>query len=113
MSNVILLFLCMAIGMALRTSGRLPDNAHAVLNTFIIYISLPALTLLQIRSVTLQPSLFYAVAMPWLLFVAGAAFFWSIAKAMKLTPQTTGGLMLSGGLCNTSFVGLPMIEAFY
>jgi predicted permease len=113
MSNVILLFLCMAIGIALRTSGRLPDNAHTVLNTFIIYISLPALTLLQIRSVTLQPSLFYAVAMPWLLFIAGAAFFWSIAKAVKLTPQTTGGLMLSGGLGNTSFVGLPMIEAFY
>jgi predicted permease len=51
--------------------------------------------------------------MPWLLFAAGAAFFWSIAKAMRFTPQTTGGLMLSSGLGNTSFVGLPMIEAFY
>ena len=113
MSNVILLFLCMAIGMALRASGRIPENAHGVLNAFIIYVSLPALILVHIRGVTLEPGLLYAVAMPWLLFASGALFFWAIAKATKLSPQTTGGLMLSGGLGNTSFVGLPMIEAFY
>jgi predicted permease len=113
MGNIILLFICMLIGMALRSSGRFPDNAHVVLNTFIITISLPALTLLQIRSIPLQASVFYAVAMPWLLFIAGTGFFWSVAKAMRLAPQTTGGLMLSAGLGNTSFVGLPMIEAFY
>jgi len=113
MGNIILLFLCIGIGMALRASGRLPENAHGVLNTFIIYVSLPALTLVHIRGITLEPGLFYAVAMPWLLFAAGAIFFWSIAKAMRFSPQTTGGLMLSSGLGNTSFVGLPMIEAFY
>jgi predicted permease len=113
MSNVILLFLCLAIGMALRASGRIPENAHGVLNAFIIHVSLPALILLHIRGVALSPGLLYAVAMPWLLFAAGAAFFWAMAKAMRLSPQTTGGLMLSGGLGNTSFVGLPMIEAFY
>ena len=113
MGNIILLFLCIGIGMALRVSGRLPENAHGVLNTFIIYVSLPALTLVHIRGITLEPGLFYAVAMPWLLFAVGAIFFWSIAKAMRFSPQTTGGLMLSSGLGNTSFVGLPMIEAFY
>src|SRR5215813_3671279 len=113
MSNVILLFLCLLIGMALRATGRLPENAHGVLNTFIVYISLPALILVHVHSVSLGPGLLYAVAMPWLLFGAGAIFFWSLSKAMRLSPQTTGGLMLSGGLGNTSFVGLPMIEAFY
>jgi len=113
MSNVILLFLCLLIGMALRATGRLPENAHGVLNTFIVYISLPALILVHVHSVSLGPGLLYAVAMPWLLFAAGALFFWAIAKTMRLSPQTTGGLMLSGGLGNTSFVGLPMIEAFY
>ena len=113
MGNLALLVLCMAIGVALRVSGRFPENTHVVLNTFIINISLPALTLIQVRNVSLQPSLFYAVAMPWILFVTGVIFFWAIAKAMRLTPQTTGGLILSAGLGNTSFVGLPMIEAFY
>jgi len=113
MSNIILLFVCLAIGVLIRKSGRFPDNSHVALNSFIIYISLPALTLSQIHTVKLQPALLYAVAMPWLLFLAGAVFFWSIAKAMRFTPQTTGGLMLTGGLANTAFIGLPMIEAFY
>jgi malate permease and related proteins len=113
MSNIVLLFLCIGIGMTLRVSGRFPENAHGVLNTFIVYVSLPALTLLHVRGIKFEPGLIYAIAMPWLLFAAGAAFFWSMAKAMRFTPQTTGGLMLSGGLGNTSFVGLPMIEAFY
>lgn len=113
MANLILLFLCLVIGMALRKSGRVPDNAHAAVNAFIIHVSLPALTLLQIHKVVLQPALIYSVAMPWLLFGGGAAFFWIVAKVLKLSPATTGALMLSGGLANTSFVGLPMIEAFY
>ena len=113
MSNIILLVLCMAAGMGLRRSDRVPDNAHVTINTFIIYISLPALTLLQVHGIKLQSALAYAIAMPWLLFVGGACFFWMIAKAMRFSPATTGGLMLSAGLGNTSFVGLPMIEAFY
>jgi predicted permease len=76
-------------------------------------VSLPALTLLQIHNISLEPDLVYSVTMPWLLFAGGALFFWLVARAMKLSPTTTGALMLSGGLANTSFVGLPMIETFY
>ena len=113
MSNLVLLFLCLVIGVVLRNSGRMPDNAHVTINAFIIHVSLPALTLLQIHNVILQPALMYSVAMPWLLFSGGAAFFWFLVKALRLSPATTGALMLSGGLANTSFVGLPMIETFY
>jgi malate permease and related proteins len=113
MSNIILLFVCMAVGMELRRSGRVPENAHVTINTFIIYISLPALTLLQVHGIKLQPALAYAIAMPWLLFAGGAVFFWTLARALRFGPATTGGLILSAGLGNTSFVGLPMIEAFY
>ncbi len=113
MSNIVLLFLCLTLGMVLRASGRVPENAHAAFNAFIINVSLPALTILQIHNVQLNRPLLYSVAMPWLLFSGGAVFFWCIARALKLGPATTGALILSGGLANTSFVGLPMIETFY
>jgi predicted permease len=113
MGNLILLFVCLAAGMLLGRSGRVPENAHAAINGFIIHVSLPALTLLQIHGIRLEPDLLYSVTMPWLLFGAGAAFFWAVARALGLSPATTGALMLSGGLANTSFVGLPMIETFY
>jgi hypothetical protein len=45
MSNIILLFVCMLIGMALRRYGRVPENAHTAINGFIVNVSLSALTL--------------------------------------------------------------------
>jgi malate permease and related proteins len=113
MSNIILLFLCMLIGIALRRYGRVPDNAHLAINGFIINVSLPALTLLQIHGIKLQSTLAYAVAMPWLLFTIAVLFFWGLSRFLHFTPATTGGLILVAGLGNTSFVGLPMIESFY
>lgn len=113
MGNIVLLFACLVIGMILRKSGRVPDNAHTSLNAFIIHVSLPAVTLLEIHRIALASDLVYSVAMPWLLFALGAGFFWVLSRAMRLSATTTGALMLSGGLANTSFVGLPMIESFY
>src|SRR5258708_19689716 len=51
--------------------------------------------------------------MAWVLFGIGCGFFWLAARALGFSRATTGGLMLTGGLANTSFIGLPMIETFY
>ena len=51
--------------------------------------------------------------MPWLMFALGVWFFWALSARLKFSRETTGALMLAGGLANTSFVGLPMIEAFF
>jgi predicted permease len=113
MSNIILLFVCLVLGMAIGWSRRFPPDAHLTLNGFILHISLPALILLQIHRINLRPDLLYSVAMPWMLFMIGCGFFWLLGRVMRFSIATTGGLMLVGGLANTSFVGLPMIEAFY
>jgi predicted permease len=113
MSNVVLLFLCLAAGVALRASGRVPDNAHLAINGFIINISLPALTLLQIHDVELHSELIFPVLMPWLMFVGVAASIWLIGRQFHLAAATRGALILTAGLANTSFVGVPMIESFY
>ena len=113
MDNIIMLFVCLAAGMALRLSGRVPENAHVGINAFIIHISLPALTLLQVHNARLDPTLFYAVLMPWLLFAASALLFWIVGRALRLPRATIGALAVVGGLGNTSFIGLPMIESFY
>ena len=52
--------------------------------------------------------------MAWVMFSLGLAVSsgWS-GRALGFSRATTGGLMLTGGLANTSFIGLPMIETFY
>jgi malate permease and related proteins len=113
MNNIVLLFVCLLLGMGLRAAKKTPENAHLALNAFIIHISLPALIILQIHNVKLHTSLLYSIAMPWLMFALGVWFFWALSARLKFSRETTGALMLAGGLANTSFVGLPMIEAFF
>jgi len=113
MNNYVLLVACFLLGMLLRRSGRLPDNAPSALNGFVVNVSLPALTLVTVHNLTPDSRLIYAALMAWILFGVGVAFFWALARAMKLKRATTGALMLTGSLANTSFIGLPMIESWY
>jgi len=113
MSNIILLVVCFGAGIFLQKTGRFPTSTPAVLNGFIIHISLPALALLHIHRLHLDTSLLYPAAMAWCLFGAGLLFFWVVGRMAGFSRGTTGALMLVGGLGNTSFVGLPMIEAYY
>jgi len=113
MHNFVLLIVCFLIGIGLRRTGRFPESAAATLNGFIIHVSLPAITLLHIHKLKLDPTLIYSALMPWLLFVAAIPFFWGVGKVLHLDKPSIGVLILVGGLGNTSFVGLPMIEAYY
>jgi malate permease and related proteins len=113
MNNYILLGACFLLGLFLRRSGRLPDNAAASLNGFVVHISLPALTLTYVHGLKLDTSLILPALMAWVMFGVGCGFFWLAARALGFSRATTGGLMLTGGLANTSFIGLPMIDTFY
>lgn len=113
MSNIILLVVCFGAGIFLQRTGRFPAATPAALNGFIIHISLPALTLLHIHRLHLDSTIIFTAAMAWCLFGAGCLFFRVVGRLAGLTSGTTGALMLVGGLGNTSFVGLPMIEAYF
>ena len=113
MNNYILLGACLLLGLFLRRSGRLPDNAAASLNGFVVHISLPALILTYVHGLKLDTSLILPALMAWVMFGVGCGFFWLAARALGFSRATTGGLMLTGGLANTSFIGLPMIDTFY
>lgn len=113
MNNYVLLGACFLLGIFLRRSGRLPANAAASLNGFVIHISLPALTLTYIHKLQIGAHLIAPGLMAWMLFALGLGFFWLVGRLFNFPRRTIGALMLTGGLANTAFIGLPMIEAFY
>jgi predicted permease len=113
MNNLALLVACFAIGVLLRRSGRLPDSGPAALNAFIINVALPALPLRHLHADEITSALVLAAAVAWVLFAFSIAFFGIVGRAAGLAPQSVGALTLTGGLANTSFLGVPMIEAFY
>jgi malate permease and related proteins len=113
MNNLALLVACFALGVVLRRSGRLPDGGPGALNAFIINIALPALILTHLHAVEITSALVLAAAVAWVLFALSIAFFGIVGRVAGLAPQSVGALTLTGGLANTSFLGIPMIEAFY
>ena len=113
MNNLLLLILCFIAGMLLHRFKRMPVNTPAVLNSFIIHVSLPALTLLYVHDLRLSGDVGLMAAMGWIYFALAAGFFWLVGRWLDLPRRTVGALILTGGLGNTSYVGLPMIEAYY
>jgi predicted permease len=113
MHHLLILLLCLAAGVLLRRAGRVPDNAHAALNAVIVQLALPALTLRTLHGFTFDASHLWPVLMPWLLFALGAGVFWLAGRWLGLSRASVGALTLVGGLGNTSFVGLPMIESLH
>jgi malate permease and related proteins len=113
MTNIAMLVICLLVGMILRTTRRVPENAHVSINAFIVHVALPALILGQIHGLRLTPELLFPVSMPWALFALSVPVFVVLGRAMQFPDGVTGALIITAGLANTSFVGLPMIETFY
>jgi len=113
MGNIILMIVCLVAGMLLRWSGRFPEATPAAFNGYVIHIALPAAALLYLHSIPLDASMLMTPLMAWLLFLLAWGFFALLGKLLQLPRRTVGALVLLGGLGNTSFVGLPMIEAYY
>jgi predicted permease len=113
MSNFVMLLVCLVAGVLLQGSRRIPENAHTAINAVILHVSLPALTLHHLHDFSFNRSQLWPVLMPWALFLIGAALFFALGKALRLSAAHIGALTLVGGFGNTSFVGLPMIESLH
>ena len=113
MENIILLFLCLFLGLALQKVPQFPKNAYQSLNQYVIYVSLPALAFYYIPKITISMSLLYPLGIAWLGFGLSFLFFYTLGTFFKWSKKLIGCLILTGGLSNTSFVGFPIIEALY
>ncbi len=113
MPVLVLIGVSFLTGIVLRRFKKLPENAHLVLNNFIIYVSLPALVIKSLRIIPMTPAYFSAALMPWIMFGLAALIFLALERLKVFNRNTTLALILTAGLANTSFVGIPVIEALY
>ena len=117
MANFGLILLCLGLGIAARRAPGYHPSAPGTLNRFVLHVSLPAVALLSLHELPLRRELVYPAAMAWVLFALGAAFFGLLGRAggprYGWNRGTTGALILTGALANTSFVGFPLLVALY
>lgn len=113
MSNLILLFVCLIIGIVLKKSKIIPENFHTSLNAFVINISLSAFSLYYISKIELNSSVIYPVLVVWIGIFAAILFFAGLGKIFGWKSSLIGALIMCAGFGNTSFVGIPLIQAMY
>ena len=105
-----LLAASLLLGAIARRSGRFPEQTPLALNAFVLNVALPALVLRVVHKVSLAPELLAAAATPWLVFGGSWLFFRTVGPRLGFAPDTVSALVLTSGLSNTAFVGLPLLE---
>lgn len=113
MSSILLLFLCLFIGIGIQRINNFPKNTAVVLNQYILFVALPAMALYYLPKIALSWDLLLPASVAWIAFGLSFLIFNFLGKIYNWSKKLTGCLIITAGLGNTSFVGIPVIQALY
>lgn len=113
MDNFLLILICMFSGFLLKRFGNLPHDAHKGINTWILYIALPAVSFKYIPHIIWTKELFLPVLTPLIVWSGAYITVSLFSKYKNLIPSDRATLILTCGLCNTSFLGFPLVSAYF
>jgi predicted permease len=113
MENFIITMTYLLIGVLIKRLPRFHAETGNVLNMFVIYVSLPALVLLKIPELHFSSALLIPTLMPWVMLVLTSLTILLLARLFGWSRPIIGSLLLLVPLGNTSFLGIPMVKAFF
>lgn len=113
MRNFLISFGLLVTGLVLQRFRDFPATSAKTLNLFVIHVPLPALILVQIWRLPETSGIGIVIAMPWLMLAASAGLIALLARLFSWPRQVVGALFLMIPLGNTSFLGIPMVTAFF
>jgi len=113
LDNFLLILMYLCIGVLARRIPKFTDDTPVVLNAFVLYIALPALILQKIPALQFSTALLIPAVVPWILLLIVVATVLLLSKLFGWSRDITAALLIVLPLGNTSFLGFPMIEAFF
>ncbi|MBX3253132.1 MAG: AEC family transporter [Chitinophagaceae bacterium] len=113
MVNFLLIGICLLAGVFARRFTVLPPDAHKGLNAFIIHLALPAVSFKYLPYIQWNSTLLIPALMPVVLWLCAWVYIRIYAGATGIDKKTENGLKLTTGLSNTSFIGFPMVIAYF
>jgi predicted permease len=113
MENLILIVVFVMLGVLLRRLETFPKDSAQVLNMFALYVSLPALILLKAPQISFSRDELVAALVPWAMLFFSVPLVLMGGRFWRWQRSTVGVLLLTVPLGNTSFLGIPIIEAFF
>ena len=113
MENFVLIGLFVLLGMLFQRLKSFPKDTAQVLNMFALYVSLPALVLLKAPQITFSRAALIPLLIPWGMLLFSLALILLGARLWRWPRSVVGVLLLIVPLGNTSFLGIPIIQAFF
>jgi predicted permease len=113
MENFVFIGVFVLLGMLFRRLKAFPKDSAQVLNMFALYVSLPALILLKVPQIVFSREIVIAALVPWGMLLFSVVAVLLAARLRRWERSTIGVLLLVVPLGNTSFLGIPMIQAFF
>lgn len=113
MQSFLLIVLFFAAGYFAKQYGIVKRERYKVLNYWVIYIGLPAVALRFVPTIEWSAAYIFTAILPFAVFLLSFCFFFTLNSWLKLSKRTLVTLILVSGLSNTSFVGFPLIIAFF
>jgi malate permease and related proteins len=113
MSNIILIFVYLLLGVGLQRIKWFPSDSYKLLNKIVIYICLPSLALYYIPKIHWNNQLLYLIGVTWIGFAISFFLFRFLGKKYGWSRKLIGCLIITAGLGNTSFLGFPIVNALY
>lgn len=113
MLNFIFIFIYLIAGYIFSKTKFANPNIPNFLNKFVIYISLPAMILLQIPKLSISMDSMIPVVISWSVMFLSVIIVHIACRAFNFSKEITGALLLVAVFGNTSFLGIPVVSAYY
>ncbi|OCL81933.1 AEC family transporter [Arcobacter porcinus] len=112
MENILLILFALFLGYMLKRLNIMHKDGSIALNNFVLYVSYPAIVLLQTPKINFSFELMIPVLIAWSVMTLSAILILVLSKIFDFSKEVTGSLMLVAVLTNSSFLGIPLIETY-
>jgi predicted permease len=113
MVNFVLIAVCILAGMVLKATKSIHPDAHKGINTWILYLALPAVSFKYLPKVHWTLEMLFPIVATFLIAVFSFVFMALYSKKKGYSRRSQSTMELISGYSNTSFIGFPLISAFY
>lgn len=113
MVNFVLIAVCIIAGMVFKATKSIHPDAHKGINTWILYLALPAVSFKYLPKVQWSAEMLFPIVATFLISVVCFFFMKLYSRSKGYSGRSRSTLELVSGYSNTSFIGFPLIAAFY
>lgn len=113
MINFVLIAVCIIAGMIFKSTKTIHPDAHKGINAWVLYLALPAVSFKYLPKVQWSLEMLFPILSTVLIAVGSSILVLFYSRIKNYSRRSRSTMELASGYSNTSFIGFPLIAAFY